>query len=101
MGASLILARRTCISPCSSNSQFVKFPILIIVASIPQVFRVVPFVGKSDGDPILAATPDLLDQAIVQFPLPLADQKRMNRLSEPEKLGTITSTTIRSVGKYN
>ena len=64
-----MLAIRTRISPCSSNSSS-RCRNYEPVATV-----VVPLVGEAHGDPVLAKGPDFLDQAIVELTVPLVRQK--------------------------
>jgi hypothetical protein len=50
---------------------------------------VAPLVGKAHGDTIVAEGPDLLDQAIVELPVPLAREERRDGVATPQKLRTV------------
>ncbi len=80
---------------------FVKLPILVAVAAVPLTAVVVPFVGESDGDSILAAAPDFLDESVVEFPLPLAGEKGLYGLTSLQEFGAVAPSTVRRIGERN
>src|SRR5262249_33187432 len=57
------------------QSLLIKFPILVAIAAEPIAAVVMPFVRKPYCDTILTKGPDLLNQAVIQLPAPLARQK--------------------------
>src|SRR6187551_2983175 len=65
----------------------VELPVFVAVAAKPVTAVVVPLVGEAHGDAILTKRPDLLDQAIVELPLPLAQEEGLDRRTSLQKLG--------------
>src|SRR5258708_25957265 len=63
------------------QAALVEFPVLVAVRPEPVARIVPPFVGEAHGDPIAAAGPQLLDEAVVQLPDPFARQERVYRLT--------------------
>ena len=57
----------------------VEFPVFIAIAAEPLAAIVMPFVGKTNGDTVIAKGPDFLDQAIIQLAVPFAGQERFDR----------------------
>ena len=60
------------------EAMLVEFPVLIAVAAEPKTAVIVPLIGEAHRDTVLAKRPDFLDQAVVEFPAPLARQERFN-----------------------
>src|SRR5258708_6614501 len=57
----------------------VELPILVTVAAEPVSAVVVRLVGEAHGDAVAMERPELLDQAIVELPVPLAGTPRWPR----------------------
>ena len=57
-------------------ASLIEFPILVAVAAKPIAAVVVPLVSKTHGNAIVAESPKLLDQTIIEFAAPLARQER-------------------------
>ena len=64
----------------------IKFPVLVPVGTEPVSRVIVPFIRKSDGHPIILASPNLLDQSILQLFGPFALKKSNNLLEHTAKL---------------
>ena len=45
----------------------IEFPVLVAVAAKPAAAIIMPFVGKTHRDAVLAEGPDFLDQAVVKL----------------------------------
>jgi hypothetical protein len=61
----------------------VEFPILVAVAARPVAAIVVPLIGETNRDTVLAESPDFLNQPVVEFTLPLAGEERFDRGAAP------------------
>src|SRR4029077_19832550 len=59
----------------------VEFPVFVAVAAKPVAAVVVPFIGEAHSDAVLSKGPDLLDQSVVEFALPLARQEGSDRVA--------------------
>src|SRR6267143_1860208 len=59
----------------------VEFPVLVAVAAEPVAAVVVPFIGEAHRNPVRAKGPELLDQSVVEFALPLARQEGSDRVA--------------------
>src|SRR6516162_5743724 len=79
----------------------VEFPVLVAVAAEPVATVVMPFIGKTHRDAVLAKGPDLFDQAVVELAAPLARQKRLNRRAALQKLRTVAPAAVGRVGESN
>src|SRR4051794_26177648 len=66
---------------------FSELPVLVAVAAIPVARVVMPLVGEAHRDALAGAGPQLLDQAVVQLPGPLALQEGADLLAALGKLG--------------
>src|SRR3974390_2961136 len=56
----------------------IELPVLVAVAAKPASAIVMPFVGETHCNAVLAEGPDFLDQAVVQLSVPLARQERFD-----------------------
>src|SRR5262249_29661771 len=77
----------------------VEFPIFVAVAAKPIAAVVVPFVGKADGDAVLAKSPYLFDQSIVELALPLAGQESLDGGPASQEFGSVSPSTVLCVGE--
>src|SRR3979411_2732097 len=85
--------------PQPHQSVLVKLPVLVSIAAKPVPAVVVPFIGKSHRNAILAKGPDFLDQAIVKLAVPLACQERFDGLAAMQKLGAIAPPAVDRIGE--
>ena len=60
----------------------VEFPVLVAVRPEPVARVVMPLVGEAYGEAIIGKCPELLDQSVVELLVPLARQKRFDRLAD-------------------
>src|SRR5215469_2180258 len=58
--------------PPAHQALLVEFPVLVAIAAEPITTVVMPFVSEPYRDAVLAKGPDLLDQPIIQLPVPFA-----------------------------
>src|SRR5258706_14302944 len=79
----------------------VELPILVTVAAEPVSAVVVRLVGEAHGDAVAMERPDLLDQAIVELPVPLARQERLDGLAPLQELGAISPAAVEGIGGRN
>src|SRR5215211_2523734 len=68
----------------------IELPQLIPMTSPPAPLRVVALVLEPDRDAVACEAPEVLLQAVVQFPCPLAPQELFDRLASLEELVAIT-----------
>src|SRR5258706_5562493 len=76
----------------------VELPILVTVAAEPVSAVVVRLVGEAHGDAVAMERPELLDQAIVELPVPLARQERLDGLAPLQELGAISPAAVEGIG---
>src|ERR1700720_4700554 len=81
------------------QAMFIEFPVLVAVAAEPMPAIVMPLIGEAHGDAVVAEGPDFLDQAIVEFTVPFAGQKRLDCLSALQKFRAVSPATVGRVGK--
>jgi hypothetical protein len=62
--------------PTLHQAGCVELPILVSVGAEPLVAVIMPFICKTDSDPIFGKGPQLLYQPIIQFLVPFAREKR-------------------------
>jgi hypothetical protein len=75
------LLDRQIINACNSQAHqpvLIEFPVLVAIAPEPMATVIVPFVRETNRNPVLPERPNLLDQAVVEFAIPLARQKRFD-----------------------
>src|SRR5262245_33726343 len=77
----------------------IKFPVLISVGPEPVSRIVVPFVGKTDGDPIFAKSPQFLDQPVVELARPFPPEKGDDLLPADQELRAVAPPALRTVGE--
>jgi len=58
-----------------------KLPVLVAVRAEPLSTVVVPFVGEAHRDPCVVKRPHLLDQPVVELPIPLSRQELDDRVA--------------------
>ena len=54
---------------------FVELPVFIAVAAKPMAAVVVPLISETHGYPVLAKSPNFLDEPVVEFARPLSREK--------------------------
>ena len=59
----------------SHQAGFGEFPILVVVAAKPIAAVIVPFIGETNRDAVLAKRLHLLDEPVIEFTLPFAGQE--------------------------
>src|SRR5262245_28875842 len=79
----------------------IELPILIAIAAKPAAAIVMPLVGETHRNAVLAECPDFFDQKIVKLTAPFARQECFDGAPTLKKLGTIAPTTVGCVGKRN
>src|SRR6267143_4539607 len=67
----------------------VELPVLVAVRTEPVAAVVVPLVREPNGDAISGHRPELLDETVVQLPIPLARQELHDGLAAGDELGAI------------
>src|ERR1051326_2618742 len=72
----------------------VELPVLVAVAAIPIAAVVVPFIGKAHSNAVVAESPDLFDQPVVQLLGPLAGQEGFDRLAALDEFGAVAPTAV-------
>src|SRR5215831_13795884 len=83
------------------QSLLIKFPILVAIAAEPIAAVVMPFVRKPYCDTVLTKGPDLLNQAVIQLPAPLARQKCLNGGTALKELRSISPDAVHRIRKRN
>src|SRR5713226_5347937 len=77
----------------SHQAVLVEFPVFVAVTAKPMTAVVVPFVGKTHANSVIAKGPDLLDQPVVELARPLARQKRLNGIASLQEFGAVAPAT--------
>src|SRR6185295_19187890 len=77
----------------------IEFPVLVAVAAKPAAAIIMPFVGETHRDAVLAEGPDLLDQSVVKLTAPLARQERFDGGAAFKKFRSIAPATIDCISK--
>ena len=77
----------------------IELPVLVAVGAKPLVPGVMPFIGKTHGDPIAGERPDFLDQAVVELALPFGGQERDDLITAAGEFGSVAPLTVGCVGE--
>src|SRR3954470_35242 len=77
----------------------VELPVLVAVASKPASAVVVPFIGEPHRDAVVVEGPDLLDQPVIQFAIPFADEKGLDGLATFKKFGAVAPAAVDGIGE--
>src|SRR5438552_2730195 len=77
----------------------VELPVLVAIAAKPGAAGVVPLIGETHGNAVVAEGPDFLDQAVVKFALPLASQKFLDRLAALQKFRAVAPSAVARIGE--
>src|SRR5262245_26896600 len=85
--------------PQPHQSVLVELPVLVSIAAKPMPAVVVPFIGKSHRNAVLAKGPDLFDQTIVELAVPLARQEGFDGFTALQKLGAIAPAAVDRIGE--
>src|SRR6204780_3209538 len=81
----------------SHQAMLVEFPVFVAVAAKPMA-AIMPLVGETHGDSVLAKRPKLLDQPIIEFTRPFARQERLNGFAPLEKFRAVAPAAIGCIG---
>src|SRR5580704_14517839 len=77
----------------------VELPLLVAVGTMPLPGIIMPLVLKPHRDAVATERPEILDQAIVEFPRPFAGKERHDRGSALEKLRAVTPAAVLGIGQ--
>jgi len=72
-------------------------PMVLDTEPVPAV--VVPFVGETHGDAVVAERPYLLDQPVIKLLIPLAPKERLDGLAALQELCAITPAAADGIGQ--
>ncbi len=72
--------------PAAHQAMRVEFPVLIAVGPEPVSAVVMPFVGEPHGHSLLTVSPQLFDQAIIEFARPFAGKKSLDLVAAMDEL---------------
>src|SRR5450631_753919 len=81
------------------EAAFIELPIFIAVAAKPMPAVIVPLVGESHGNSVLAKRPDFLDEPVVEFARPFALEKRLDGLAALQEFGAVAPPAVGGVGQ--
>src|SRR5450432_3425267 len=77
----------------------IELPVLVAVTPEPGSSIVMPLVSKANGNPVLPDSPELLDQPVVEFTLPLAGEKGFDGFASGYEFGSVAPSTVDGVRK--
>src|SRR5581483_11593906 len=72
----------------------IEFPVFVPVTPEPMTAVVAPLVGKAHGDAILPKRPQLLDQTVVDFALPLAHEECFDGGAALEEFASVPPAAV-------
>src|SRR4029450_11231340 len=74
-----------------------ELPVLVAVGTEVLAAVVEPLVREAHGDPVAGEGPELLDEAIVELPVPLAREELHDRRAALEELGPVSPAAVLAV----
>src|SRR6516162_6669063 len=77
----------------------VKLPVLVPVRPEPVARVVAPLVGEPNGDAVAGARPQLFDEPVVEFLVPLPNQELHDGGPPLEELRAVPPDAVRGVGQ--
>src|SRR5215467_10093215 len=77
----------------------IELPVLVAVAAEPVPAVVVPLVGETHGDAVVAERPYLLDQPVVELLIPLTLKELLDGLAALKELRAITPAAADGIGQ--
>src|SRR5437870_13857285 len=83
----------------SHQAALVKLPILVTERPKPVAAVVMPLIGETYRDAVLAEAPQLFDQAVIQLAIPFTCQKGRNLFPVANELGTAPTLALQCVVK--
>src|SRR5215471_394698 len=78
---------------------FIEFPVFVAVAAEPISAVVMTFIGKTYGDAVLAEGPELLNQAVIEFTVPLSPQECFDFFAALQEFRAVSPPAVRCIGK--
>src|SRR5882724_2124721 len=79
----------------------VELPILIAMRAVPVAAIVMPLIDEANGDAVAGERPKLLDQPVIQFALPFAREKSLDRLAALRELGAVAPVAVDRIALSN
>src|SRR4029453_3935751 len=79
------------------EAPIVELPVLVAVRAEVLAAVVMPFVGEAHGDPVAGERPELLCEAIVKLPVPLAREELDDRGTTLEELDPVPPAAVLAV----
>src|SRR3984957_16019159 len=76
----------------------VELPVLVAVGAVPLAGVVVAFVGEPYGNAVSVERPQLLDETVVEFAIPLAGQEGDDLVGAFDELGAVPPVAVDGVG---
>src|SRR6185503_9677989 len=83
------------------ESYGVEFPHFISVRAKPLPSLIVRLVGKADSNPVFVKSPELFDQAVLEFLRPLSGQEGNDFVSAVYEFVAIAPAAVESVALRN
>ncbi len=83
----------------SHQAALIKLPILVTERPKPVAAVVVPLIGETYRDAVLAEAPQLFAQAVIQFAIPFTCQKGRDLFAAANELSTVPPLGFQCVGK--
>src|SRR5262244_667305 len=83
------------------ESALIEFPVFVSIRAKPVAGVIMPFVGKAHRNTVAVKGPQLLDEPIVEFLIPLASEELDNRFPTGKELRPIAPLAVRRVCQRN
>src|SRR5581483_7914791 len=77
----------------------VELPLLIAIGAVPLARCVMPFILEAHRDAVAVEGPEVLDQAVVQFPLPFAGEEGCDGGASLEEFRAVAPAAVLGIGQ--
>ncbi len=81
------------------DAVLIELPVLVSVGAVPVAGVIVTLVGEANGDACAVEGPQLFDEAIVEFALPLSCEEGDDVRASVDELGAISPLAVYRVAK--
>src|SRR4051812_46565198 len=76
------------------QAALIVLPKFVAVAAVPMTSGIVPFVLVAHGNSVVGKCPQGFDQAVIEFPLPLAGQEFPDLIAADDELAPVAPDRI-------
>src|ERR1700733_4604934 len=77
----------------------IELPVFVSIRTVPLPRIIMKLISEANRNPVAIVSPQFLDEAIIQFALPFAQQEAHNLFAPVEELRTVSPHTIRCISE--